>query len=231
MPDVNPLALSLVAEKLDRLGFNYAFVGGSIVNFLLDSPDLAPVRPTDDVDIILEVMASVRYSDIEEKLRGVGFSHDIRTNAPLCRWTIGNLTVDIMPTQCANIGLNTQWFQEALDSAIVRQVGHFQLKIISPVAFLATKLAAFYDRGENDYYASHDLEDLITVIDGRVNIVNEINATSQPLKGYILSSVRQLVGESAFNEALPAHLPPDTANQRRLPVLRQKLKAIANLGT
>lgn len=32
------------------LGLEYAFVGGSIVNLLLDDPEFAPVRPTDDVD-------------------------------------------------------------------------------------------------------------------------------------------------------------------------------------
>ena len=50
---------------------------------------------------------------------------------------------------------------------------HIQLTLISLFAFFATKQVAFADRGGGDYRASHDLEDLITVIDGRAHIVAE----------------------------------------------------------
>ena len=49
-----------------------------------------------------------------------------------------------------------------------------QLRIGSPVGFIATKYVAFLDRVAADYYASHDLEDLITVIDGREKIIEEV---------------------------------------------------------
>ncbi|WP_277510987.1 hypothetical protein [Ereboglobus sp. PH5-5] len=49
-------ALRAIADRLEKLGLDYAFVGGSIVGFLLDNPDLSGVRPTDDVDVILEVV-------------------------------------------------------------------------------------------------------------------------------------------------------------------------------
>jgi hypothetical protein len=38
MPLPNLGALRAVADRLDRLGLSYAFVGGSIVNLLLDEP-------------------------------------------------------------------------------------------------------------------------------------------------------------------------------------------------
>jgi hypothetical protein len=41
----------------------YAFVGGSVVNLLLDYPELTPARPTDDVDVIVD-MRSTRHSSI-----------------------------------------------------------------------------------------------------------------------------------------------------------------------
>src|SRR5476649_8225 len=144
---------------------DYAFVGGSIVNLLLDNPALSPARPTDDVDVILETVTAQRYSDVEAKLRSLGFDHDMREKAPKCRWVLGNLTVDIMPTEGGFLGLNTAWFAEALATATEREIGHVRLKLISPVAFLATKHIAFSDRGGGDYYASHDLEDFVTVID------------------------------------------------------------------
>jgi hypothetical protein len=50
--------MAAVAERLDRLDLHYAFVGGSIVNLLIDHPGLSPARPTDDVDVILEVLTA-----------------------------------------------------------------------------------------------------------------------------------------------------------------------------
>ena len=46
MPLPNLGALRAVADRLYRLGLSYAFVGGSIVNLLLDEPGLSPARPT-----------------------------------------------------------------------------------------------------------------------------------------------------------------------------------------
>jgi len=51
-------ALRAVADRLDSLGLDYAFAGGSIVNLLLDNPAFSPARPTDDLDVILEAVFS-----------------------------------------------------------------------------------------------------------------------------------------------------------------------------
>lgn len=113
---------------------------------------------------------------------------------------------------------------------MVREFAHTRLRLISPVAFLATKHVAFSDRGDGDYYGSHDLEDFITVIDGRDNIVAEVDhAAPPPLRSYVIESARRLLAAPLFNEALPGHLPPDRASQQRLPALRRKLQAIAAL--
>ena len=155
-----------MAERLDQLKLNFAFVGGSIVNLLLDDPGFLPARPTDDVDVVLEVVTTERYSALEERIRRLGFEHDTREGAPLCRWVLGHLSVDIMPTDGAHLGLNTTWFKEALSTATEKEIAHTRLKLVSPAGFLATKYVAFLDRGQGDHYASHDLEDFVTVVDG-----------------------------------------------------------------
>lgn len=106
-----------VADRMEQVGLDYPFVGGSIVNLLLDHPALSPARPTDDVDVIVEAVTSRRHSEVEAALRRVGFAHDMRENAPRRRWVLGGLTVDIMPTEGALLGLNTAWFKEALGTA------------------------------------------------------------------------------------------------------------------
>jgi predicted nucleotidyltransferase len=206
----------------------YAFVGGSVVNLLLDHPQLTPARPTDDVDVIIDMISGARYSDVEARLRGVGFSHDMRQGAPKCRWILGDLTVDIMPSDGARLGLNTAWFAEALATATLQTVVHSRFRIVSPVAFLATKYTAFIDRGHHDYHGSHDLEDFMTVVDGRASIVAEIDRTTSPLRDFVITCTQKLLAAPEFRDALPGYLPPE--EEGRIGLLRQKLEDIAKLA-
>ncbi len=230
MPELNIGALRAVAAVLDKTRLVYAFTGGSIVNLLLDDPEFSPVRPTDDVDVIIEAVASSRYSDVEEMLRGYGFNHDVSVGAPRCRWILGKFTVDIMPTQGDQLGLNTTWFKEVLACSIVKEYAHTSFRIVSPIGFLVTKYIAFIDRGNEDYYASHDIEDFVTIIDGRKNIVAEVNAAPVDLKRYLVTAISHLCSEPKFIEALPGYLQADPASQQRLPLLRLKLRRISELA-
>lgn len=225
------IAMRAVADRLDQTGWEYAFVGGAIVPLLLDHPNLYPARPTDDVDVIIGLVTDLRYSDVEARMRALGFQHDMRPGAPKCRWLLNEeLVVDVMPADGEQLGLNTRWFAEALASASDRVIrGDVRLRIISAPTFIALKLAAFADRGDRDYYGSHDLEDLLTVIDGRDRIVDEIASASAALRDYVRSELRSLLAVGDFREALSGALPPDGASQARLPLLRAKLGRICEL--
>jgi hypothetical protein len=229
MPEVDIGALRVVATHLDAAGLNYAFTGGSVVNLLLDAPDLSPARPTKDVDVIVELVSGRRYSDVEEVLRKGGFNHDDSEGAPICRWRLGLLVVDIMPTDGGLIGLNTKWFREALETAKIVEYAHERLRVVSPIGLLVTKYLTFTERGEGDYYASHDLEDFLTVVDGRSHIVEEIGQARSDLRAYLVLACRALSAEGEFIEALPGYLPPDSASQARLPILLRKLEGICSL--
>lgn len=227
MAEIPLAAMRAVAERLDELGLDYAFLGGSVVGLLLDHPELSPMRATDDVDVVIEVVSRARYADVEAKLRALKFDHDMRAGAPRCRWVLGNLTVDIMPAEGDFLGLNTAWFREALASATKLAIPGGSLRVVSAVAFIATKYVAFLDRGDGDYYASHDLEDLLTVVDGREKIVDEISGADSALRAFVTKAMAKLVSSPDFLEALPGHLPADIASQGRLPGLRRKLIRIA----
>jgi hypothetical protein len=110
MPDIDIGALRAVADRLDPLELKYAFTGGAVVNLLLDNPELNPVRPTKDVDVIVELLSFEGYAKIEDILRGAGFENDLE--GPICRWRLGTLVVDIMPSRGEQYGLHTKWFPE-----------------------------------------------------------------------------------------------------------------------
>jgi len=227
-PMKNIAAMRAVSKQLDGIDLDYAFVGGAIIGLLLDTPDL-PARVTEDVDVIIEMAAGTRYSATEEKLRELHFEHDTTQGSPMCRWKLGFITVDIMPVDGAFMGLDTRYLKEALETATPRNVDGTPLRLISPMAFLVTKYMAFTGRGKNDYHGSHDLEDFITVIDGRANIVEETNRAPEPLRTVVINAVRTLQRSPVFRQALPGHLPSDDASQERLPSLLKKLAAMEKL--
>ena len=69
---------------------------------------------------------------------------------------------------------------------IGRRVRCNQLKTCAPSdSFVATKLEAFVSRGDSDILSSHDLEDILNVIDGRPSIVDEMTAATDALQGYV----------------------------------------------
>ncbi len=86
---------------------------------------------------------------------------------------------------------------------------------------------AFLGRGDGDYMASHDLEDIISVIDGRDMLLAEIAAAPADVRTYLSETIRRLLETPAFVDSLPGHLPGDAASQARLPHVRAKLQRIA----
>ena len=103
-----------VAAKLEELAVDHVFLGGAVIRFLLDAPELTPVQQTRDVDVAIGVVAFEAYAALEVRLRQAGFAHDMREGSPKCRWIFENTIVDIMPAGGDYLGLNTAWFKEAV---------------------------------------------------------------------------------------------------------------------
>ncbi|MEK6816068.1 MAG: hypothetical protein AABY09_00515, partial [Nanoarchaeota archaeon] len=68
------------------------------------------VRPTIDVDVIIDVLSRYKYSEIEKTLRSLGFKHDTSEGAPLCRWVVDGMKVDVMPTDGNILGFTNDWY-------------------------------------------------------------------------------------------------------------------------
>ena len=107
----NITRIKAVYNALEELANGVVFVGGATVSLYTDRP--APeVRPTDDVDILVELTNYSGYAAVEEKLREKGFVNDIESGV-ICRYTIKGITVDIMPTSGKILGFVNQWYNEA----------------------------------------------------------------------------------------------------------------------
>ncbi len=74
---------------------------------------------------------------------------------------------------------------------------------------------------------SRDMEDIITVMDGRSEIVSEVQQAGEELKDYLIVRCSMLLKERDFLDALPSHLLPDAASQARSALIIDRLKTIA----
>ena len=228
MHDPNLQLLEAAARLLEPLLDDVVFVGGCVTGLLVTDPAAADMRPTTDVDVIAEVYSYAEYAVLSDSLRELGLAEDDREDAPTCRWCHESLVIDVMPVDEAVLGFANRWYQPAVESAKRVDLSGLTLRCITPVYFVATKLEAFHGRGDGDYSASHDLEDVIAVVDGRQGLVDEMLEAPQDVRDYIREDLAQLLGAQDFVDALPGFLLPDEANQARFAVLRERLEALAS---
>lgn len=189
--------IEAVADLLRPLGETFVFLGGAVVPLLVDRPETLKIRPTNDVDVIVDVLTRRAYDVVQQRLRDQGFQHDVSENAPICRWqavtAAGTVTVDVMPLEETILGFSNRWYPYAFETARPLDPNTPQVRLITAPAFLATKVQAFLNRGQGDYYASPDLEDIITLIEGRAQLVSEVQASTSALQDFVASAIADML--------------------------------------
>jgi predicted nucleotidyltransferase len=221
----NLAQLASAAEKLEPLLDQIAFVGGCVTGLLLTDPAAAPVRPTLDVDAIVAVGSYEEFTLLETRLRDLGFHQPHAEAALICRWKSGDLILDLMPTDSSILGFSNRWYRPALETAQRARIGEYEIRLITAPYFIATKLVAFHARGKDDF-SSHDLEDVVAVIDGRTELADEARLAAPDLRKYLSDQFGALLSNHDFLEALPGHLLPDIASQQRAGLVLKRMKQL-----
>ena len=218
-----------VARRLGPLLSEFVFVGGCATGLLITDPASAPVRVTRDVDVIAELASSyAAYVDLGERLRALGFGEDSSEGAPVCRWTAGDLRLDVMPATGATLGFTNRWYADALAQPQDFELApDLRIRLVTGPLFLATKFEAFQSRGHADYYASHDLEDIISVVDGRAELPGEVQVAGSEVRAYLAARFTALLDDDDFLSSLAGQFPGDEISQQRIDIVLPRLRAIA----
>lgn len=212
--------ISAVAEALDSYKNKVVFVGGAVIGLLL-TVKFHDVRPTDDVDIVVEVATYSEYNSLVAELRKLGFVHDM--NGPMCRLAIHGVTVDVMPTNEAVFGFKNRWYSLVMQTASSYVLPNgMEIRLITAPLLICTKLEAFRDRGKNDFFASADIEDIIAVINGRAELIGESWGLSLDARRYLRDSFQELINNQDFLSALPGMLPHQIANREHVVLFRMQ---------
>lgn len=229
MADPNLQLLTQAAKLLIPLLDELVFVGGSTTGLLITDDGAGDVRPTFDVDVITEITSYADYVAFGERLRKLDFEQ-LPEDAPLCRWRNGSTILDVMPLDEEILGFSNRWYKAAIDTAQELQLEpDLTIRVVTAPYFCATKIEAFKGRGNGDYLASHDLEDLVTVMDGRPELLGELRCAPDDVVTYIGTAISQMLETQQFVDALPGHLRSDAASQSRISILLQTLQSISNL--
>jgi hypothetical protein len=87
--------LEQVADLLEPIPETFVFTGGATIALYVDEVVRADLRPTDDVDCVVEITSKSKYYQLAQKLRDLGLEESTKPNAPLCRWQYQEINIDI----------------------------------------------------------------------------------------------------------------------------------------
>jgi len=226
----NLLLLELAVDSLGELADEFVFLGGCVTGLLIEDAAAPPIRETIDVDVIAQVLSRGQYYELSDRLRQQGFREDISDDAPICRWTNGRVVLDVMPTDQSILGFGNAWYAPAMAHAITMSLPSGRsIRIVSAPYFLITKLEAFDGRGAGDYQMSHDIEDIVAVLDGRPAIVEDVKCSVAELRAALVERFRDLLNNHRFVDAVSGHLPTDEASQARVPVVLDRMRQISEI--
>jgi hypothetical protein len=229
--DPNVQSVEAVAQALDDLCDQVVLVGGCAAGLLYTSASAPPARVTFDVDVVAEVAVLADYYALERQFEKRGFKRDVSQDAPICRWRLRDLCVDLMPSDEKILGFSNRWYPHAIASALrVALPSGRPIRLISPAAFLATKFEAFATRGRSDLLSSHDFEDIINVLDGRSGIEEEVAASAADLVQYLAARFAEIVRHADFTNTLPGLVSYDEIHGDRVRRVRARIETIAALS-
>jgi hypothetical protein len=178
------------------------------------------------------VSALAAYHGIEKEFAQLGFRRDTTSDAPICRWRYRGLEVDLMPTDSKVLGFANRWYPLAVETARdVKLPSGTMIKLITAPAFLATKFEAYSDRGGGDILASHDLEDIINVLDGRAELLEEVENAPAELRVYLAGRFTELLMTPNFLDVLPGMMFPDASLADRTQVVTVRIRLLAQQDT
>jgi hypothetical protein len=223
----NVAMLVRAAVALGELKDEVVFVGGAVVDLFITDPAAPHPRFTQDVDVVVEVATYGAWAKIAERLRALGFREDRREDAPLCRWLFEDLVVDVMPALERVLGFTNRWYRQARKQSEERDLPEgVRIRAVTAPLFVATKIEAFRSRGRGDFVASHDLEDIIAVVDGRPALADEVKHAPAQIRRFLASTIGRWLEDPGFVSAVPGHLPGDVASQARSSMVLDRLRAI-----
>lgn len=222
--DPNLPTLRTIAQALGDLREQVVFLGGAVAGLLVTDPLAESVRATRDVDAVVQA-GRAQFQRVQRELTRRGF-HEDADSGVICRWIHrdSGVVFDLMPEKPDVLGFANRWYPYAVATAqSVVLDEDLSIRLATAVAFVATKLEAFASRGRGDVLASHDLEDVLNIVDGREELVRELANASAEVRHAVAQAFVGLLARPGFLDVLPGLI----AEPERASIVATRLRAMA----
>lgn len=205
----NNQRIEKIALALGDLGEKVVFVGGCVAQLYATGKGSAEMRPTEDVDCVVDLSTYKDYCAFCEQLQARRFSNDITPGAPICRWTFENELIDFMPREDTAIGVSNRWYGPGIQHRILYEISQgIYIRILPAIYYVATKMEAILSRGGNDLRTSHDFEDMVYVINYHPLFLESFEESEDDsLKQYLMEQFSKLIQRGNIREEIECVLP------------------------
>jgi predicted nucleotidyltransferase len=223
--------LELAADILGPLADEMVFVGGATIHLWIREETAPAVRATDDVDVICDITSYAEYQGLSERLRAQGLQEAM--NEPvICRWrdAESGLAIDVMPIAEDVLGFSNPWYRVGIETAIERTLpSGTTIRAVTPPVVVATKLAAWKGRGNDDILRSLDVHDIIVLVNGRSELIDELAAQNEQLKRYVAKELADLEDHAYFDYVIQDAVKTyGTAAGSRADIIRGRINDIVD---
>ena len=214
MLSTNIEMLQTVAIGLKHLKDEVVFVGGSVAELYVMDPAASDIRPTLDVDCVIELGSRIAFNELENNMRAIGFENDKSPRAPICRWVYKDIKVDLMPTDEAVLGFTNIWYPDGINHKIIKTLPNgVNIFVFDSVYYLASKFEAHKSRGGSDLRQSHDFEDIIYIMDNCSTVLDDINNSHKKVQDYLKNEYSVLLKNPNITEGVESALPYGTGEE------------------
>lgn len=222
---INLALVAQVAIALEELREKMVFIGGAVISLYTDDPASEEIRPTSDIDMTINLANYNEWAQMQERLAELKFYPDPEGHS-ICSYKYDKIAIDIMPAEDSSIGVSNIWYKPGFKYLQQIELPEgVNINILPSTYFLATKLEAFKDRGANDFYGSHDYEDIIYLLDNRITIVEDILAADEDVRTYIKQEINVIKKHPQASEILAMHIHP-LVREERFKMLMEKIEKI-----
>lgn len=229
MPSTNIVMLQTVANGLENLKDDMVFVGGAVAELYASDPAATDIRPTIDVDCVIELHSRTAHAKLEADLRAKGFANDTSEDAPICRFVYRDIKVDVMPSDEKFLGFSNKWYPEGIKNKIIKTLpDETEIYVFPPEYYLATKFEAHYSRGGNDLRQSHDFEDIIYILGNTLDVLAEIKNANKSVKEYLKEECQKLLTNAGFSEGIACALSFESLDDRP-EIIEELIRDIAEI--
>jgi len=216
---VNLDTVATIAKALGTLNEEVIYVGGAVISLYVHDPSVAPPRPTQDVDLSVQVSTYSEMSNLSKRLAAKGI-YPAPTEQILYRYQYRGILIDFIPYEATALGPTNSWLKMGFQHSIWTQVRGSFIRILPLSLFLATKWEAYQSRG-SDPRTSHDFEDMVYLLDNAEDWPNGYWQAPTSVQHFLQKMAESILRHPYRNEILECHMDPSGVEIRRNMLIKQ----------